>query len=61
MWRGGACVLGDMERDERGELLRNIERYGSLLKGVSDERLRRELERLLNEARQRLREFDQRA
>ena len=46
--------------DEVEYLRRSIERYTSLLQGVNDDNLCRELERLLQEAKHRLQEIERR-
>jgi predicted nucleic acid-binding Zn-ribbon protein len=48
-----------MERDA-SDLRRSIERYEQLLSNVSDERVCRELERLIAEAHHRLEEIERR-
>jgi predicted nucleic acid-binding Zn-ribbon protein len=50
-----------MQDVEIDDLRRKIERYGNLLRSVSDERTRREIERLLEEAEQRLQEIEKRS
>lgn len=56
----GRCptdVCASME-DEITELYRSIDHYQCLLKNISDEQVRRELERLIEEAQQRLQEIE---
>jgi predicted nucleic acid-binding Zn-ribbon protein len=50
--------MQDVEIDDLG---RKIERYENLLRSVADERTRREIERLLEEAEQRLEEIERRS
>lgn len=46
--------------DESTHLRRTIERYKRLLKSLNDEHICRELERMIEEAEQRLREIERR-
>jgi predicted nucleic acid-binding Zn-ribbon protein len=50
-----------MQDVEIDDLRRKIERYENLLRSVADERTRREIERLLEEAEQRLGEIERRS
>jgi predicted nucleic acid-binding Zn-ribbon protein len=50
-----------MQDVEIDDLRRKIERYENLLRSVADERTRREIERLLEEAEQRLEEIERRS
>ena len=50
-----------MQDVEIEDLRRKIERYENLLRSVGDERTRREIERLLEEAEQRLGEIEKRS
>jgi predicted nucleic acid-binding Zn-ribbon protein len=50
-----------MQDVEIDDLRRKIERYENLLRSVADERTRREIERLLEEAEQRLGEIEKRS
>jgi predicted nucleic acid-binding Zn-ribbon protein len=50
-----------MQDVEIDDLRRKIERYENLLRSVVDDRTRREIERMLEEAQQRLEEIEKRS
>jgi predicted nucleic acid-binding Zn-ribbon protein len=50
-----------MQDVEIDDLRRKIDRYENLLRSVGDERTRREIERMLEEAQQRLEEIEKRS
>ena len=58
MDRAGGCVVVFVMDDERSHLERKIEHYERLRWEFTDERLQRELDRMIEEARQKLREIE---